>query len=240
MNSNKSSSRSSNSTISQSSNKTNIQNIKNFKIMSLASYVLKGVFKKSTNDLNTVCNVEDNNGQNDFFLTSKQKEQRQNSNSDANILYHDNPNKTTIGNKAKGGGTLSTSKPDGTTSSKSVRSVKVAHITKSSSSPSQNLPMSQSFVNTSSSGGQSNLIRQIHIPKSGSSILPTKLKINTNEIVSNISIDSPQSIEGYSKASIKEKPKVLCCDKCDGKHETDDCPYYKKKRDDHPGPLIQY
>jgi hypothetical protein len=26
----------------------------------------------------------------------------------------------------------------------------------------------------------------------------------------------------------------LCCDKCDGKHETDDCPHYKKKRDDHP------
>jgi hypothetical protein len=29
-------------------------------------------------------------------------------------------------------------------------------------------------------------------------------------------------------------PKVLCCDKCDGKHETDDCPYYKKKREAHP------
>jgi hypothetical protein len=25
----------------------------------------------------------------------------------------------------------------------------------------------------------------------------------------------------------------LCCDKCDGRHATD-CPYYKKKRDDHP------
>jgi hypothetical protein len=28
--------------------------------------------------------------------------------------------------------------------------------------------------------------------------------------------------------------KPLCCDKCDGKHPTDDCPHYKKKRDDHP------
>ena len=28
--------------------------------------------------------------------------------------------------------------------------------------------------------------------------------------------------------------KVLCCDKCDGKHETDDCPHYKKKRELHP------
>jgi CCR4-NOT transcriptional regulation complex NOT5 subunit len=26
----------------------------------------------------------------------------------------------------------------------------------------------------------------------------------------------------------------LCCDKCDGKHLTDDCPYYRKKREDHP------
>jgi len=28
--------------------------------------------------------------------------------------------------------------------------------------------------------------------------------------------------------------KALCCDKCDGKHLTDDCPYYKKGRDAHP------
>jgi hypothetical protein len=26
----------------------------------------------------------------------------------------------------------------------------------------------------------------------------------------------------------------LCCDKCDGPHETDNCPYFKKKREDHP------
>eukprot|EP01034_Spumella_vulgaris_P024437 gene24437-30783_t len=32
----------------------------------------------------------------------------------------------------------------------------------------------------------------------------------------------------------KSAPAVLCCDKCDGKHETCNCPYYKKKRDDHP------
>ena len=42
---------------------------------------------------------------------------------------------------------------------------------------------------------------------------------------------------------VDEKPKIiqesstsksLCCDKCDGKHETDNCPYYKKSRDNHP------
>lgn len=26
----------------------------------------------------------------------------------------------------------------------------------------------------------------------------------------------------------------LCCDKCDGKHETSDCPYYRKERENHP------
>ena len=28
--------------------------------------------------------------------------------------------------------------------------------------------------------------------------------------------------------------KKLCCDKCDGKHETSQCPYFKKDREDHP------
>lgn len=27
---------------------------------------------------------------------------------------------------------------------------------------------------------------------------------------------------------------VACCEKCDGKHETDHCPFYKKRREDHP------
>jgi hypothetical protein len=44
---------------------------------------------------------------------------------------------------------------------------------------------------------------------------------------------------GVSKSNIKteltvcKKFKVLCCDKCDGEHETDDCPHFKKKRDLH-------
>lgn len=45
---------------------------------------------------------------------------------------------------------------------------------------------------------------------------------------------------GVSKSNIKTELtskkavlKVLCCDKCDGKHETDDCPHFKKKRDVH-------
>lgn len=46
-------------------------------------------------------------------------------------------------------------------------------------------------------------------------------------------ITSASSSSGAAAAP-SGKPKVLCCDKCDGKHETDDCPYYKKKREDHP------
>lgn len=36
-----------------------------------------------------------------------------------------------------------------------------------------------------------------------------------------------------SEDSKDSKDPVLCCDKCDGKHNTDDCPYYKKKREVH-------
>lgn len=43
------------------------------------------------------------------------------------------------------------------------------------------------------------------------------------------------SSEGATPAAVPvASSKPPCCDKCDGKHETDDCPYYKKKREDHP------
>lgn len=39
---------------------------------------------------------------------------------------------------------------------------------------------------------------------------------------------------GHSQASsAKVEDSVLCCDKCDARHETEDCPYYKKKREIH-------
>jgi len=43
-----------------------------------------------------------------------------------------------------------------------------------------------------------------------------------------------QQLPQPSNTSKISTNKPLCCDKCDGKHLTDDCPYYKKKRDDHP------
>jgi hypothetical protein len=37
-----------------------------------------------------------------------------------------------------------------------------------------------------------------------------------------------------SSSSSAKNSNPLCCDKCDGKHPTDDCPYYKKPREQHP------
>ena len=50
----------------------------------------------------------------------------------------------------------------------------------------------------------------------------------------NATTSSSSSSSSGSSAAINTAKKPLCCDKCDGKHETDDCPYYKKKREDHP------
>jgi hypothetical protein len=37
-----------------------------------------------------------------------------------------------------------------------------------------------------------------------------------------------------SSVSLKKVNAIaLCCDKCDGKHDTDSCPHYKKKRESH-------
>jgi hypothetical protein len=43
-----------------------------------------------------------------------------------------------------------------------------------------------------------------------------------------------ESVEQSSSISSSSDGDKLCCDKCDGRHATDSCPYYKKKRDDHP------
>jgi hypothetical protein len=38
------------------------------------------------------------------------------------------------------------------------------------------------------------------------------------------------SLSASSVTSSSTSSGVLCCDACDGKHETEDCPYFKKKR----------
>jgi hypothetical protein len=44
---------------------------------------------------------------------------------------------------------------------------------------------------------------------------------------------SNNSVGNQSNNSNKSIKQSLTCDKCDGKHQTDDCPYYKKPREDH-------
>ena len=49
-------------------------------------------------------------------------------------------------------------------------------------------------------------------------------------------LTSPQAATAPQPAAATQSPAKkdgLCCDKCDGKHETENCPYYKKQRDDH-------
>jgi hypothetical protein len=45
--------------------------------------------------------------------------------------------------------------------------------------------------------------------------------------------DEKTASQSSASASKNSKGGGLCCDKCDGKHETDSCPYYKKPRDTH-------
>lgn len=43
---------------------------------------------------------------------------------------------------------------------------------------------------------------------------------------------SSSVIPGKTETTLKDGK--LCCDKCDGNHKTEECPYYKKQRDNHP------
>lgn len=74
------------------------------------------------------------------------------------------------------------------------------------------------------------------IEKSPSKFLP--------DTVQHIPLPSQNSRLGMSSPSISlpvivrveekdHKKDIPCCDKCDGKHQTDDCPYYKKNREGH-------
>lgn len=58
---------------------------------------------------------------------------------------------------------------------------------------------------------------------------------NRNSVVhSRVGRASSSKSAGQSQASsAKVEDSVLCCDKCDARHETEDCPYYKKKREIH-------
>lgn len=48
------------------------------------------------------------------------------------------------------------------------------------------------------------------------------------------------SRHGFSSVGSSRQQAGPCCDKCDGPHETDKCPHFKKVRDDHPDAWSSY
>jgi len=77
------------------------------------------------------------------------------------------------------------------------------------------------------------------LPQSNSSINdsnpPQQKKLSKFRKNSGVSIsDRPSNRVIDQPENIKSEVKKLCCDKCDGKHETDDCPHYKRQRENHP------
>ena len=107
-------------------------------------------------------------------------------------------------------------------------------------------------LRTLSTSGQSTIIRKLSTAttsghnsyqqkSSSSSSYVTSDPGMTDEASGNSSSDDSSNTgtddKGSSSSSTTSKPSstdVLCCDKCDGKHLTDDCPYYKKSRESHP------
>eukprot|EP01038_Epipyxis_sp_PR26KG_P008191 gene8191-11081_t len=63
----------------------------------------------------------------------------------------------------------------------------------------------------------------------------TKQQIQQTDIDNNLNVNNNSKNNSINnKINNSNNAKPLCCDKCDGKHETDNCPYFKKKREDHP------
>ena len=71
-------------------------------------------------------------------------------------------------------------------------------------------------------------------------ISSTVVKSSLSNVGKNSVSSSKSSISSVSKSSNStssvnsDSKSKLCCDRCDGKHETKDCPYYRKARDKHP------
>eukprot|EP01041_Mallomonas_annulata_P010474 gene10474-21849_t len=63
---------------------------------------------------------------------------------------------------------------------------------------------------------------------------PTNSTSSNNSNIQIITTSTAIPIQVTSTNTNNNTTKPLCCDKCDGKHETSNCPYYKKNRDNHP------
>jgi hypothetical protein len=107
--------------------------------------------------------------------------------------------------------------------------------------------VSQKEMVSSSATSKPSLVSAIFSPRGDKLVLSTQSSIspilcspssgkhnNKTSIESNVRGNQAPSSSGGSVNATAGSNGRLCCDKCDGNHETDNCPYYKKKREDHP------
>jgi len=120
-------------------------------------------------------------------------------------------------------------------------------------------PPSQHSTKRSKNDNESMVSQKIKNVKANSTSV-TKSNVNKNSTVrldnrvaNNVGKNSANSLGKNSTSSVgksstsslgknstnsstvsNDSKSKLCCDRCDGKHDTKDCPYYRKARDNHP------
>lgn len=84
---------------------------------------------------------------------------------------------------------------------------------------------------------ESSRIRKVSVDRKGTTEVEVIRKVEVTSATlrqtSKSSKDITSTSSSAATAATEGLPKLVC-DKCDGKHETDACPYYKKARDNHP------
>lgn len=237
---------------------------KNAKIMNLTSYIFSGFFQNKSSSNSNENEVRSAPEQRDAYKIHSKRSSGETvigkSRVQQAIAYQDNPNTNFAMNVSgpSNRSVLSTSRPDGTIQAKNIRSVKVSQS--ASSHMKHSIPIAGSAASSpsnSSHGHSSNLNNNINKPLfSQNKVVHPSISVNDHDdrSVNSITVtrksssvpigsflsttttnsSSSTNITVATATTTNAVKKVLCCDKCDGKHETDDCPYYKKKREDHP------
>lgn len=84
----------------------------------------------------------------------------------------------------------------------------------------------------SSRGGSSS--RNHFSPPNRFSSSSSTTKIEDDTVIEELTVLPRKKKIDTTVADRGPSSKPLCCDKCDGKHETDACPYFRKSRENHP------
>ncbi len=180
---------------------------------------------------------QNTNGRSDYFLSEKQ---RSNKPSSGQSSVASVANKKS--NPIRQSGLASLNGPPNLTSKPSNDSAVVGRSAKRNSksvvptcSNSEASPMTSEIVYSSGLKGGNNAASSSNSSSGGGISASRKLSGSSVifPIISPTAAVTSSSIAAGSTNNAS-KPAVLCCDKCDGKHETASCPYYKKQRDAHP------